>query len=152
MNSNIYINIDTNTNIKSIINPNTLSANTSSKINKHSITSSNAEIHIHIKTSTNAILVLVLILIPRLILIPIHICILTLILIKFLIFILKVKPHAILILILTIIPILMLIFICIHTYTTYFSDINTNADIITINSTIQNPAPVIDMTMRKLLR
>ena len=35
----------------------------------------------------------------------------------------------------------------------YFSDINTNADIITINSTIHNPAPVIiDMTMRKLLR
>ena len=54
MSSNISI--DTNTNIKSIINPNTLtSANTSTKISRHIITNSGAKIYIHITTSTNAI-------------------------------------------------------------------------------------------------
>ena len=44
------------TNIKSIVNPNTLtSANMNSKINRHIITHSSAKIHIHIRTSTNAI-------------------------------------------------------------------------------------------------
>ena len=53
---NSSINIGTNANIKSIINPSTLtSANTNTSINRHVITSSSAKIHIHIKTSTNAI-------------------------------------------------------------------------------------------------